>query len=256
MSNVHSLIDLASYIDIKTRNNPEIHGALIKEVDASALDSLFPVAFQHGQGRVMIVVNAGADTSGTITITGTSVDRDNTQTETGADTEAIAIAGLTTDNSTTDALSATVHDFQDCYMSTKWFQGNLSLSTLDVALTDIDVYLVNFDQFGDHKNVMVEGLEIEGFKVNTAGAMSAHLYKVILQTGNKYDIQSIADLEHTAAKTDTNTRVKMRKSGIDVKFNGATDGILLQMQLDPPNQPWWEDISTHIHAIALCGMVN
>lgn len=251
-SNTHKLIDLSSYIDIKTRNNPEIHGANVLEV-SGAVNPVGPLPVVHGQGRLMFVVNAGIDTTGTITITGTSVDRDDSQSETPLDTEAITIAGLTTDNTTTDVLGATVWDFQDCYMSTKWWQGIVILSTADVDIFDIDVYLVNFDQFGDHHSVIVESLEIEGFKTNTSGAMSAHLYSVIYTgSGNKYDLQSIADLEHTAAKTEANTRVKMRVGEIDVVLDGTTDGIFLTMQLDRINQPDWRDVTTRIHAISLC----
>lgn len=250
-ANLHHRIDITSYIDIKTKNRPSIHGAIVEEATGQQLTSVFALPFQHGQGRMGIVVNAGTDTAGTITITGTSVSRSDSDSETGSDTEVITIAGLTTDNSANDGLGFNVWDFQDIYLSTKWFQGAITLSTTDLDLSDVDVYLINYDQFGDHPDVILQGLEAEGFKTNTAGEMSVHLYSVFFQAGSRWDVQSISSLEHAASKTVTNMRVKMKESGIAMKFDGSTDGILLEMNMNRLNQTDWEDVTTHIYLISL-----
>ncbi len=173
----------------------------------------------------MVVVNAGTDLAGDITVTGDSVDRD-TGVITVGDTDTITIDALSTDGSDTDGNGNTRHSFTGAYISSKWFTGTVTLSTVDLTLTDVDVYHVSFEQFNDSPNLVVTTFDINAFTTSVNAEIDAYLYSLEV-TGDKCDIARIASLN---VGTDGETAIadkywRLRRGAIAKSLDGTTDGV-------------------------------
>lgn len=208
-----------------------LHGALHSTGSQSGivLNSGQTITDTIGVSKIFLVVNAGTDLAGDITITGTSVDRD-TGAESGADTDVIPITALTTDTSTTDGNGNIVHGFSGAYIGAKWFKGAITLSTTDVDLTDIDVFQVGFEQFNDTDNITIDTLDSTYLTSNTAAEMDAYLYSVVV-TGSTCVIAKISELHH--ATGESVNLYRRRKGVIAVSIDGSTDGVFLDLFLNP-----------------------
>jgi hypothetical protein len=206
------------------------NGGLLKLDDAAAVNSGAPfVMTTKGSGKIVIIVNAGGDLVGDITLTGTSVDR-NTGVQTASDTSVITINGTTTDNSTTDANSNVVHAYTKAYISDKWFTGVVTITTTDVAITDMDVFHVSFEQVNDSANLTLNTLDANIFTTNAAAEFDAYLYTLQV-TGDECDIAKAAELHVGAvggAKAQTaltDKYFRLRQGNIATTLDGTTDGL-------------------------------
>jgi hypothetical protein len=182
-----------------------------------------------GSGKILFVVNAGADLAGDITVTGTSVNRD-TMVQTASDTSVITITGTTTDGSSTDGNGNVVHTLTKAYITDKWFTGVCVVSTSDVTISDMDIFHVSFDQFNDHSNVTIHTLDFNLFCTNVSGEFDAYLYTLHV-TGDEADVHMEADLHvgsvggAKAQAAVANTYYRLRYGSINEALDGATDGF-------------------------------
>ena len=230
---------LTSFVEASAKNTEEhIHGGLDALNTGAALSAGSPlVVGTKGVGKFFLVVNAGADTTGTITVTGRSVDR-NTGVEVEGDTSTITLAGLSTDNSDTDAGGHDQHKFGDVYFTSKWYRGSVLLTTADVDLSDVDIYHCSFEQFNDHTDYT-----ITTFDINTEhnafdnGELYAHLYKVQKQQDGRFTVSGIADLSIPAGSGVANEQQRLRAGGLAVAMSGSSDGIFVDMWFD--TQPFF-----------------
>ena len=239
---------LSNYVDKKERNAEyNLHGGLHLMDSGSPLDSVpTDIVVDTGTAKVMIVVNAGTDLAGEITLTGTTVNRD-TGVETGADTDTITVDALTTDNSDADASGNARHSFTGAYITSKWFKGSVTLSTVDLTLTDVDTYCVAFEQFNDTPIVTLTTLDITAKATNTSAWLYAYLYTLKV-TGDKCDIARIASTDLPAADVTANVYYRLRRGALDVEISGTTDGIWLDMFPGPLASTYWEDMNIKVWA--------
>jgi hypothetical protein len=238
---------LQSFVDVKERNlQYNLHGLLENVVTAGAVSSGSPQAATVGLGKIIVVVNAGADTAGTLTVTGTSVDRAS-GSETGSDTDALTIAGTTTDGTDTDAAGNTRWSMSNAYITSKWFTGVLSLSTTDVDLSDIDVYLVAFEQFNDNPETEIDTVDITAYANNTAAWLYGYLYKLTV-SGDTCTVvrQTGADVAWAASKVAATGSFRFRRGGLDLTNDGTTDGMWYELHLGPLANNYWENINHKI----------
>ena len=247
-----SEVCLASYVDKKERNAEyNLHGGLDSLDTGSALDSVpTDIVVTAGTGKILIVVNAGADVTGTITVTGTTVDR-NTGVETGADTDTVRVGGLTTDGSDTDASGNVRHSFTDAYITSKWFKGSVTLSTTNLTLSDVDTYQVSFEQFNDAPDVTLETFDITALATNASAWLYAYLYTV--ETGIQVEFDScnitrLATLDLPAAEVSANKYYRLRRGNLDTDIVGTTDGIWVDLFPGPLASVYWEDVNIKVWA--------
>ena len=223
-------------------------GGLDSVVLGVGLDSGSPINTAVGCGKVMFVLNAGTDTTGTITITGDTRDR-NTGEITLGDTEVLTIAGLSTDTSDNDANGNIRHAIVGGYLTSKWFQGPIAVTTAaggagGVILSDVDIYLCAFYQFGNGEiaEVIVDGMDITGYTSSTSGWIDAHFYSVEVVAG-RAAVTRMASADFTVAQTTALQKHRGKVSGIAKTLVPETDGIFLDVFPGPFNQTYWENIS-------------
>jgi hypothetical protein len=240
-------IPVTNYLDRNQKFlEQDIHGGLSSLATGQALDSVptdLPVT--AGTGKLMIVVNAGADTTGDITVTGTTVDRE-TGTETGADTDTVTIAGLTTDGSDTDADGNIRHSFTNAYITSKWFKGATTLSTTNLTLTDVDVWQCSFEQLNDWLEYELDTFDINAYETNTNAWLYGYLYSVVPKGTDMVDIARESTLDLPAAEVTANKFYRLRRGNIGKVLNGTTDGFFVDLHLGPDNQTYWEDVTMKI----------
>lgn len=231
----------SAYVDIKARNKVfNVNGNFANLVTAGSVSSGSPQAAAVGTGKLVIVVNAGADTAGTLTVTGTKVDRDD-GTETGSFADDLTIAGTTTDTTAADAAGNNVWGFENAYVTSAWFTGTVSISTTDLDLSDIDVYQVAFEQFNDGPDTTIETMDITAYANNASAWYYAHGYKISV-SGDTCTIAAIINIEWPATKVTANTPYRWRRSA-GVVVDGATDGIWGEHFFGPLASTYWEDIN-------------
>jgi hypothetical protein len=233
------------YTDVKERLNEEnIHGGFNALATAQPLDSGNPIAVTCGIGKIVISVIAGSDVAGSITITGTTVDRD-TGVETPADTDSVTVDAVTTDASSTDSNGNVTHAFTGAYVTSKWFKGAIVLSTTDLTLTDVDVYQVAFEQFGDTSNITLDTLDVSALATNASAWCNVHLYSLEV-TGDKCNITEEAEAYIDAADVSANKWYRLRSGAVAKSLDGATDGIWVDAFFGPLANIYWEDINTKV----------
>ena len=205
-----------------------IHGGILKLADAQALGPATPandVTVTKGTGKLFVVINAGTDLAGTFTVTGDTVNR-NTGVVTVGDTDTITVDALTTDSSTTDSNSNIVHSFTGAYITSKWFTGTVVLSTSTLNLSDIDVFHVSFEQFGDNSDIILDTFDANIYTTNIAAEFDAYLHTLHV-TGSKCNIDREAEL-HVGADGQTAIADKywrLRRGNIAETMDGNTDGF-------------------------------
>lgn len=221
----------------------DIHGALESIRTGDTLDSVTNVVFAKGTGKPLIAVNAGAVTTGTMTITGTSVDRD-TGAETPADSEDIAVTGITTDASTTDAEGNAVHAFTDAYITTKWYRGTITVSTSDLDCT-IDSKHISFEQWNDAVSVDLDTFDINCLTNHANARLYAYLYTVVVTTP-KADITKVAELSIPAGDALNGQYFRLHRGGIGVTLDGTKDGVFCNLFLGPSSQTYFNDMTVKV----------
>lgn len=212
----------------------ELHGGLDAVVTGGVLTTIAPINTTVGLSRVLLVVNGGGDTSGQITLTGTSVDRD-TGTETGSDTEVIEIDGVTTDGSTAGTELATLYSFTDAYISAKWWKGALTLSTATpfVALSDLDVYSIAFEQFNSSNGVTVHSIDNTLYAESVASDFELQAYKVQptgTPTAAGCDVLQVTNMLQTSPSL--NLFYRLRRGQLATTIAGADgEGFFIQAKV-------------------------
>jgi hypothetical protein len=222
-------IALTTYTETPSRASEDAqHGGIVTLATAQPLDSVpTDIVVSKGIGKVMIVINAGGDVTGSITITGESIDRE-TGASTPADTDTITVDALSTDGSDTDSNGNTRHSFTGAYISSKWFTGSVTLSTADLTLTDVDVYHVSFEQFNDHPTYFLRTFDANILTTTVNAEFDAYLYSIEV-AGDKCNVTREASL-NVGADGETaiaNRYWRLRRGDIDKELSGATDGIWL-----------------------------
>lgn len=239
---------LTCFIEQNQRQLDEnVHGVLSSLATAQALNNGAPINVTAGIGKLIIMLNAGADPNGTIVVTGDTVDR-NTGAVTLGDTDTLTAAGLSTDNSGTDAEGNAVYDFDDGYMTSKWFRGAVTISTPagdPVTLTDVDVWQCSFEQWNDENGVL-DTFDVNAACTNTAAWLYAYLYSVIVPSPGRVSVTNEATLSVPAAVSEANKYYRLRRSPLGVNLDGATDGIFVDVNLGPNNQTYWVDFTMKV----------
>ncbi|MHA1737907.1 MAG: hypothetical protein ACTSWD_04920 [Candidatus Heimdallarchaeota archaeon] len=205
------------------------------------------IVVTKGTGKLVIVVNAGSDITGDITITGTSVNRDTGAT-TASDTDTISVDTLTTDNSTTDANGNICYDFDDAYISSKWFTGSVTLSSTTLNLSDVDVYHCSFEQWNDQSDLTLNTFDANIYTTNANAEFDAYL-QTLHVTGNKCRVDCEAEL-HVGAAGETAIADKywrLRRGAINEALDGTTDGMWVSVYYS--NSPVYvEDVTIKVWA--------
>ena len=234
------------YTDVKERlAENEIHGGFNALATAQPLDSVpTDIDVTCGIGKIVISVIAGSDLAGSILITGTTVDRD-TGVETPDDTDSVTVDAVTTDDSDTDSNGNIRHAFTGAYVTGKWFKGDITLSTADLTLTDVDVYQVAFEQFGDNSGITLDTLDVSALANNASAWCNIHLYSLEV-TGDKCNITNEDSVGIDAADVSADKWYRLRGGQIDKALDGSTDGIWVDAFFGPLANVYWEDINTKV----------
>lgn len=239
---------LTTYIDVKARNTVyDLHGSWDSLATGQPLDAVpTDLIVTAGTSKLVVVINAGSDISGSITVTGISVDKD-TGAETGADTDTLTIDALTTDNSDTDASSNVRHSFIGAYITSKWFKGSVTLSTTNLTLTDVDVYQVAFEQWDNVASITLDSFDITALATNSSAWLYAYLYTLEV-AGDKCDITRLSTLDLPAVEVSANKHYRLRRGALATTIDGTADGIWVEMFPGPLANNYWEDINIKIWA--------
>jgi len=229
-----------------------IHGALLSLATGQALNSVpTDLVVTKGIGKLVIVINAGSDFSGSITVTGTSVNR-NTGATTGADTDTITVDALTTDTSTTDSNGNMLHAFSGAYITSKWFTGTVTLSTADLTLTDVDVWHCSFEQFNDIGALTLDTFDVNLLTTNANAEFDAYLYCLEVTGTDKCSITRCSSL-NVGADGETaiaNKYWRLRRGTIAKALDTSTDGVWVDIHYS--NSPSYiEDMTMKVWATRL-----
>jgi hypothetical protein len=242
---------LTAYFEENVRNLDESLWGLFTAISlADTLDSGTPINVSVGCHRILFVINAGSDVSGTITITGTTRDRTDTTISTPADTEDIVIDSLSTDNSSSDAQGNTIHEYDNVFMSDKWFEGSISITTTDLTITDIDVYAILYHQFDSFHTVKLISYDFTGKCTNTAAWYYSYLYLIqCVNPNKKYNINNIAIHDITVGVSLANEGYRRRKILNTVIDGNAGHGVWAELFFGPAAATYWNDISIYLSAL-------
>lgn len=231
-----SSIALTTYSATPDRNAQEnVHGDLAANntaVDVNAGDLTLTADTDWGLGKMVIVSNGVAET-GTVTITGTSVDR-NTGAETGSQVSTVVIDTQTTDAGGTDANGQITRSLTNAYITDKWFTGtdDIVISQTAGSLTDLDIYHIAFEQFGDVRSINIRSLDMtvycETGDANTK--LSAYVYTVEV-TGDKVNILPAGNSVVRTGDMVTGKWYRFRRGEIDKQLDGTTDGVFANVSL-------------------------
>ena len=242
---------LAIYLEENVRNfNENLWGFYNTIALTQTLNSGSPINATVGCHRILFIVNTGGDVSGTITITGTTRDRTDTSQSTPADTEDIIIDSLSTDNSSSDTEGNVIHEFDNVFISDKWFEGSIVISTTDLTITDVDVIAILYHQFDSFKLITLKTFDFTGKVTNASGWFYAYLYVIThVNSDKKYNIEKLVAHEIPSALTVANEGYRRRKI-IDVLIDGnAGDGIWAELFFGPAAAMYWQDISIYLTAL-------
>ena len=224
-----------------------IHGSLLinNSEDGIILNSGTPIIGDGGLSKVMAIVLAGTVLTGSLTITGTSVDR-NTGIETAGDSEVLSISGLSTNSSTIDSNGNDVYSYTNGYLSSKWWKGTLTFSTTDLNLTEIRFAQLSYEQFNDSPGITVNSLDATYKTSNVGALMDCYMYLIDV-TGDRVDVTMIADLHHETGLFADNS-YRRRKGNLGYALDGTTDGIFIDLYLNPLNQTYFSSFSCKVWA--------
>ncbi len=222
----------------------EVHGAVHDVSTGDPLDSGNDINLTIGISRIMLVLNAGGDASGSILITGTSVDRD-TKAETPADTETLTVSGLSTDDTTEVVTGVFRKGMSDAPITTKWWKGAIVISTSDLTLTDVDTYQVAYEQMNDQPGLTLKTFDADVHITNAAGWFYLYLYTVVIADGLA-TVTMVA--EHIVASGDAvaDMHYRERRALLALALDGTTDGFFYDGFFGPTGQQYIKDLKTTI----------
>ena len=247
--NVQPILVLSTYDAEPARGSESnLHGGILSLATGQPLDSVpTDLVISKGIGKLIVVINAGSDISGSITVTGTTVNRD-TGVTTGADTDTITVDALTTDNSDTDTNGNARHSFTGAYITSKWFHGTVTLSTADLTLTDVDVYHVSFEQFNDLGNLELNTIDVNLLATNANAEFDAYLYSLEVTSGKCNIIREASlNLGADGLTAIANKYERLRRGSIGKALDGLTDGIWVDVHYS--NSPAYiEDMNLKVWA--------
>ena len=145
-----------------------------------------------------------------------------------------------------DANGNVIHEFVGAYISSKWFTGTVTLSTVDLTLTDVDVYHISFEQVNDSRDLKLRTFDANIFTTNVAAEFDAYLYTVHV-TNDKCNIDRESEL-HVGADGETaiaNKYWRLRRGLIDEFIDGTTDGFWVDVHY--ANSPVYvEDVTVSV----------
>ena len=241
---VTTLQSLSAYVDKVSRGKSiNQFGGMERVVEGDTLGSGDDLALTNGCGKLVIVVNAGSDLAGDILLTGDTVNR-NTGEITVGDTETVTLAGLTTDTSDTDAQGNERHGFAGAYITTNWFQGDVTISTTEVTLTDVDVYGVAFHQFGDTPmSIVPQAFDITARSTSGSGWLYGYAYALRVESG-RCTVGRGASVEMPASSVTANLMMRRKIAAGVGSLDPSTDGFWVEIFAGPFNQTYWGDITT------------
>lgn len=245
----------STFIEQNQKNLDEkMFGFFNAVASGQALASGTPVNTNVGVAHVVLIVNAGTDVIGDITITGDTVTHADSKDITAGDTEIISINGLTTDTSDTDADGNRRLAYTNLYKTGKIFRGDITISTTDVDLSDLDVVQI----FTTHSvaGITVNAFEIIARPTNGAAWMYSYLYGLTEDTALKtMDLERIASVEIPAALTEANVGILGIQEGIDFTAPG-THAFFAETFFGPDAQSYWDDISIRIEVKENISLTN
>jgi len=223
------------------------NGGFQSLITSQALNTTGPadITVSKGTGKLIAVINAGTDVSGTINVYGDTVDR-NTGAVTSADTDALTVDTLSTNSSTTDANSNIVHMYEDTYITSKWFTGTVVLSTPDLTLTDVDVYHCSFEQMNDKPSLVINTFDANLYTTNANAEFDAYLYTLHV-TGDKCNIHNEGNLHIGAGGmvAIANKYWRLRQGNLAEALDGTSDGLWVDVHYS--NSPAYvEDVTIKI----------
>jgi len=224
------------------------NGGIEELAMAQTLGTSDNINITNGIGKIVVIINASTDSTGTITVTGDTIDR-NTGVVTIADTDTVTISGNSTDNSSTDSNGNIIHSFIDGYITNKWFTGSIVLSTTDVTLTDVDVYHISFEQFNDQTDITLNTFDANIYTTSVNAEFDAYLFTLHKDAGSKFHIDKESEL-HVGADGETaiaNRHFRLRKGNINEPLDGTTDGFWVDAHYS--NSPAYvEDVTLKVWA--------
>jgi hypothetical protein len=224
----------------------QANGGLTTLSTGDALSSGTPINVTKNASRVMIVINAGSDVTGSITVTGDKVNRNTGIVSVGA-TEVIPVAGLTTDDTDDTSLGTHRHQFTRAYISEEWFQGSVALSTTDLTLTDVDTYSISYEEYSDLGHLEFDILDVSAIPTNVNAALDVLLFKVTWDpTTKQSNITIIGEMNVPATDVSAaNQFMRIRRAlGDEAHLDyDERDGWFLNVGFYPDNQTYWSDFT-------------
>lgn len=208
-----------------------IHGVLNPLLTGETIDTSTTQTPTNGVGKLLLVVNAGADVDGTIIVSGTIVNRN-----TGAESTSVSqipITGVSTDSSTTDAEGNPIYNIINAYITDVWFKGAVTIHTPDTNINDLDVYQCSFEQWNDTSGVVVNTFDANLLTTNSNAFAYMYLYTVETSGLNNTlcSINNISALSVSNAEAEAGRYWRLRKGNIDRSINGTHDGIFVNVFL-------------------------
>lgn len=240
-------IPLTIYDARNIRNNEQnIFGGIHTHSDGESLVNGSPIIFESGTGRVMLIVNAGTDTSGVITVTGDTVDRIS-GVVTVDDTEEITVAGLSVDTSSVDGDGNVIHELSNCPLTEKWFTGaTVTLSTATtgaggVDLSDVDVKHLSYNQMNDQAGLTLLTLDAYLHTTNNSAEFHVHLYTVKAENGT-VAISHVAGIDIDGGDALAEEHWRLRKANLAVPLDGSDgEGFFFDQFIGPTGTQYIDD---------------
>lgn len=239
-----TICGLCANFDQNQKNfDTSVGGGFTVLLSGQVLNSGSPINnVPFGISRVCLAALAGSDFSGSITLSGTTVDRD-TRVETPADSEVIPISALTVDGSSVDSNGNVVHDFTDLYMSSKWFKGDVNITTTDVDLSDVDIFAIAFDQVDDNSRKIVGTFNTTTDITNDSAFLDEYLYAVVF-VDNKVRLRKIS--EHHIAAGSPVSKYRLRENGLN-EILLQSDGVFVDIHFGPAAQKYFENYRMDVY---------
>lgn len=237
---------LSAFLDQNKKNTDvRMHGGIHLLTSAGTLSNVSNVTATAGASKIYVCLLAGSDFSGSLTVSGDTVDRD-TGSVTSGDTETLTVTTLTTDLSSTDANGNTVYGFTAGYLTSKLFTGNITISTTNLNISDVDVYGVAFEQFNDCSSVEIQTFDVTTYITNAAARFNAYLYGLTWNAakGSKYDIATISTLEMNTPTA--NKFYRLRRGNLGETLDGTREGVWVDVHFRPTAQTYFESVNVKV----------
>ena len=240
-------ISLEVYLDENTKNaNEWIHWWIVSISSANLLNSSTPISDTIWQSKIMIVVNAWTDTVWQISVTWDTIDR-NSQVVTSSDVNVITIDWLSSDSSSTDSNWNWIHGFAWAYITSNWFMWNVTIDTVNVDFSDVDIYQISFEQFNDTSELTLDSFDTTFTVTNWNAYIDEYLYSVFVSWW-KVTVSSEASHHLSQADSVAWTYYRLRASDINKPLNWTTDWVFQDTFFWPSSLSYFEWYTSKIWA--------